>query len=414
MTKKVVVTGTGAISAIGRTALKNWANALEGRSGVSGIIAFDPSDSNIKVAAQIHNFPSKSELSTKEIRRTDRFEQLALIAADEAMNQSGLVVAEENQDRIGVFVSTATGGISSLNESYETLFFEGGKKISPFTSAKFMSNGAAGLISIRFRAKGPAMATLSACASGADGIGIGWHLIRSGVIDAAITGASEAAISPLSIASLDRTGAMSRRDENSPPTPQPFDRDRDGFVMGEGAAILILENEDFARSRGAEILAELSGYGASADAFHITAPPEQGEGAARAMSTALESAQLNVSQIHYINAHGTGTILNDVTETRAIKTVFGQYAKDIPVSSTKSMTGHMMGATGALEALFSIMALQDNSIPPTINLHNPDKECDLDYVPLEARTHFVSNSMSNSFGFGGHNAVLIFSEYRQQ
>jgi 3-oxoacyl-(acyl-carrier-protein) synthase len=274
-----------------------------------------------------------------------------------------------------------------------------------------MSNGAAGMTAIDFGFKGPSFSVASACASGADGIGMAWMLLRAGVIDVALAGASEATITPLGIAAFDRVGATSRRNDDYMMTPQPFDRDRDGLVMGEGAGILVLERESHARARGAVILAELAGYAATSDAYHITAPSENGEGGMRAIRAALEAAQVNLDEVDYINAHGTATVLNDLSETRAIKAAFGNIAYNIPVSSTKSMTGHMMGATGALEAIFCVQAIQDALVPPTIHFQTPDPECDLDYVPNKAREKTVRIALSNAFGFGGHNAVLVIRHY---
>jgi 3-oxoacyl-(acyl-carrier-protein) synthase len=299
-----------------------------------------------------------------------------------------------------------------LQDSIFTLNAEGPRRISPFVIPMLMSNGAAGMLAIDYGIKGPTFSVASACASGADGIGTAWMMLRHGVIDAALVGASDATITPIGIASFDRLGALSRRNEDFSMTPQPFDKHRDGLVMGEGAAVLVLETEQHARARGAEILAELAGYAATADAFHITAPAEDGSGSGLAMSLALQSAGVNTDQVDYINAHGTATPLNDLSETRAIKAAFGDLAYNIPISSTKSMTGHMMGATGALEAVFCVQAVRNKVIPPTIHYETPDPECDLDYVPNQARELDVDVAISNAFGFGGHNAVLVIKKYR--
>jgi 3-oxoacyl-[acyl-carrier-protein] synthase II len=301
------------------------------------------------------------------------------------------------------------GGLSSLQDTILTVAHEGPRRVSPFAIPMLMSNGGAGMISIDNGFRGPSFSVASACASGADGIGMAWMMLRAGVIDIAVAGASETTISTVGVASFDRLGAMSRRNNSS--TPAPFDRDRDGLVMGEGAAVLVLERESTALQRGADILAELAGYAASADAFHVTAPAEDGVGGALAMRKALQAAGVDPHEVGYINAHGTATPLNDLAETRSIKAAFGDFAYNIPVSSTKSMTGHMMGATGALEAIFCVKAIRESTIPPTINYNTPDPECDLDYVPNEARSAAIHIAISNAFGFGGHNAVLVLRKY---
>jgi 3-oxoacyl-(acyl-carrier-protein) synthase len=309
---------------------------------------------------------------------------------------------------VGVIVSSAIGGIGSFEEGVNVVLGKGPRRVNPFLIPMLMPNGAAGLIGITHGMQGPAFSVASACASGVDALGMGWMMLKTGMIDAAVTGASESTITPTSVAAFDRLGAMTRRRDD---VPQPFDANRDGLVMGEGSAVLVLERESFARGRGAEILAELAGYAATADAFHITAPAENGAGGSRAMKLALELARIESEEVDYINAHGTSTPLNDASETRAIKAAFGDMAYKIPVSSTKSMTGHMMGATGALEAVFCVQAVQENIIPPTINYQTPDPECDLDYVPNEARHATVDVAISNAFGFGGHNAVLVVRKY---
>jgi beta-ketoacyl-acyl-carrier-protein synthase II len=351
-------------------------------------------------------------MEPREARRRDRFVQLAAAAAQEAMRQSGLEITEENAVRTGVIVSSAIGGLKSIQDALFTLKDEGPRRISPFMIPMLMSNGAAGMLAIDYGIRGPCFSVASACASGADGIGTAWQLLRVGTIDAALAGASESTVTAIGIAAFDRLGAMSRRSEDYSMTPQPFDKNRDGLVMGEGAAILVLETERHARARGAQILAELAGYAATADAFHVTAPAEDGSGGSLAMRLAIASAGLNPDQVDYINAHGTATPLNDISETRAIKSAFGELAYNIPISSTKSMTGHMMGATGALEAVFCVEAVRDNVIPPTIHYQTPDPECDLDYVPNQARELDVDVALSNAFGFGGHNAVLVIKKYR--
>lgn len=412
MDEKVVITGLGAVSPIGLSAEESWRNAIAGKSGVGRLTAFDASNFLVQIACELKGFNPEDYMEAKEARRRDRVEQLAAVAAKEAIHQAGLMANEDNAERIGVIVSSAIGGLATLEENIIIIHRDGPRRASPFAIPMLMANGAAGMIAIDYGFRGPCFSVASACASGADGIGMAWMLLRAGIIDAAVTGASEATITKTGFGTFDRLGAMSRRNTDFSHTPQPFDRDRDGLVMGEGAAILILERESIALKRGAEILAELAGYGATADAFHITAPSEDGAGGARAMQLAMQAARINTEAVDYINAHGTATPLNDLSETKAIKTTFGERAYHIPISSTKSMTGHMMGATGALEAVFCTYAVQQDIIPPTIHYQNPDPQCDLDYVPNEARQHRVRVALSNAFGFGGHNAVLIVRNYQ--
>ncbi len=410
MSERVVVTGMGALSPLGHSAQESWQNAIAGESGLGPITLFDPSDYLIKVACEVKGFDPKNYMHPREARRQDRFEQMAIAVAREAIEDSGLEITEENAGRIGVIVSSAIGGIESLQNGVLVMEKSGPRRVSPFLIPMLMPNGGAGLIGIESGCQGPAFSVASACASGADGIGVAWMMLKAGMIDAAIAGASETAITRVGVAAFDRLGAMSRR-EDDPMTPQPFDQNRDGLVMGEGAAVLVLELESHARERGADIYAELVGYGCTADANHITAPAEDGAGGAKAMKMALDSAGLNPEDVGYINAHGTATPLNDAAETRAIKAAFGDVAYNIPISSTKSMTGHMMGATGALEALYCVKAVHEDVIRPTINYQTPDPECDLDYVPNQARETPVEAAISNAFGFGGHNTVLAVKKY---
>jgi 3-oxoacyl-[acyl-carrier-protein] synthase II len=412
MPERVVITGVGAVSPLGLTAEESWQNALKGVSGVGPITQFDASGFQVQIAAEVKNFKPDEYMHSREVRRRDRTEQLAAVAAQEAIRQAGLKANEENAGRIGVTVSSAIGGLSAFQEAVHVVRDEGPRRISPFSITMLMANGSSGLIAIDYGFKGPCFSIISACASGSDSIGTAWMLIRSGVIDAAVTGGTESTISPVGVAAFDRVGAMSHRNGLPPTTPQPFDRERDGLVMGEGAAVLVLESESYARQRGAEIIAELAGYAATADAYHITAPSEDGSGGSKAMRLAMAAAGVNLNDVDYISAHGTATPLNDLSETRAIKDAFGELAYNIPVSSTKSMTGHMMGATGALEAIFCAKAVGDNAIPPTINYHTPDPDCDLDYVPNQARQVSVKVALSNSFGFGGHNSVLVIKQYQ--
>jgi 3-oxoacyl-[acyl-carrier-protein] synthase II len=417
MEERIVITGMGAVSPIGLSVAESWKNACEGVSGVGPITLFDASDLQVQIACEVKNFVPENYLPAREARRRDRYQLLAAAAVKEAVAQSGIQQDGIDPTRVGVILSSAIGGFKSIQETVLTLHEQGPRKISPFAIPMLMSNGAAGNVSIDYGFCGPSFSVASACASGADGIGTAWMMLRTGMIDAAVTGGCETTLTDVGVATFDRLGAMSRRNEpdgngrNPYRTPSPFSRDRDGLVMGEGAAVLILERESSARRRGAVILAELAGYGASADAYHITAPQEDGQGSARAMLQAMEAARVNQDEIGYINAHGTATQLNDLAETRAIKSAFGNIAYNIPVSSTKSMTGHMMGATGALEAVFCAQAVRDGVLPPTINYHEPDPDCDLDYVPNEARTAKIKIAVSNAFGFGGHNAVLVIKGY---
>jgi len=412
MPERVVITGVGAVSPLGLTASESWENALAGVSGAGPITAFDASGYQVRIACEVKGFKPENYMEAREARRRDRFTQLAAAAAQEAIQQSGLEVTPANAGRIAVIVSSAIGGLKSLQDGMFTLKDEGPRRLSPFLIPMLMSNGAAGMLAIDHGIKGPCFSVASACASGADGIGTSWMLLRSGVVDVALAGASEATITELGVGAFDRLGAMSRRNDDYSMTPQPFDRERDGLVMGEGAGILVLETESHARKRGAEILAELAGYASTADAYHITAPAEDGAGGAMAMRLAMDAAEVNPGDVDYINAHGTATPLNDLSETRAIKAAFGDLAYNIPVSSTKSMTGHMMGATGALEAIFCVQVVRHDRIPPTMHYQTPDPECDLDYVPNQAREKKVDVVLSNAFGFGGHNAVLVVKKYR--
>jgi 3-oxoacyl-[acyl-carrier-protein] synthase II len=408
--EKVVITGMGTINALGKSVAETWEAICSGVSGVGPITLFDASGFQVRMACEVKNFNPDEYIPAKEARRRDRFEQFAAVAAAEAIKNSGINL-EENSERTGVVISSAIGGFTSILDGEHTLQEQGPRRVSPFLIPMLMSNGAAGMTAIDFGLKGPSFSVASACASGADGIGLAWTMLRSGIIDVALAGASEATITPLGVAAFDRVGASSRRSDDFSMTPQPFDKNRDGLVMGEGAGILVLERESQARSRGARILAELAGYAATSDAYHITAPSENGEGGARAIRAALETAQVNLDEVDYINAHGTATVLNDLSETRAIKAAFGNIAYNIPVSSTKSMTGHMMGATGALEVIFCVQAIREGLIPPTIHYQTPDPECDLDCVPNQAREKAVKLAISNAFGFGGHNAVLAVRRY---
>jgi 3-oxoacyl-[acyl-carrier-protein] synthase II len=409
--ERVVITGMGTVNPLGLTVEESWRNAVNGVSGVGPITLFDSAPLNVHFAAEVKGFEPDKYMDAKEARRRDRFEQLGTAAARDALASSGLEITEANAGRVGVLVSSAIGGIKSLQDAVITNHTEGPRRVSPFLIPMLMPNGAAGMIAIDHQIKGPCFSVASACASGSDGIGTAFLMLKAGMIDAALAGAAEMTICAVGVAAFDRVGAMSRRNADYSMAPQPFDKNRDGLVMGEGAAVLVLERESEARARGANILAELAGYGATADAFHVTAPHEQGAGGSAAMQMALASAGANMDELGYINAHGTGTSLNDQSETRAVKAAFGERAYNIPISSTKSMTGHMMGATGALEAIFCVQAIRDGLLPPTIHYETPDPECDLDYIPNQAREKKIDLVISNAFGFGGHNAVLAIRKY---
>ncbi len=409
--RRVVITGMGAVSPVGNTAGESWTNIVEGVSGVGPITLFETGDLLVQIACEVKGFDPEGYMGRREARRIDRFQQFGIAAAEQAIEQAGLEVRPEEASRAAVIISSAVGGMWSMEEGMIAFTEKGPRRVSPFIIPKFMSNGAAGLVSIRNGFKGPTYSVASACASGSDAIGHAALMIRSGAVDVAVAGGADATISRIGISGFDRLKAMSRHNEDYSDTPAPFDKDRDGLVMGEGAAAIVLEDLDRAHDRGAEILGELVGYSSTSDSFHITAPAEDGAGGAAAMVGAIEMAGVNPDQVDYISAHGTATLLNDLSETRAIKAAFGEAAYDIPISSTKSMTGHMMGATGALEAIVCIEAIRNDIVPPTIHYRTPDPECDLDYVPNEARQVKVDVAISNAFGFGGHNAVLAFQGF---
>ena len=410
---RVVITGMGTVNPLGLTVEESWGRAVRGVSGVGPITHFDSLPLAVHIAAEVKSFDPTRYMDAKEARRRDRFQLLSVPAVQEAMAQSGLVITPQNAPRVGVVISSAVGGISAIQAAADTLAESGPRRLSPFLIPMMMANGASGMAAVDFGAMGPNFSIASACASSNDAIGMGWMMLRAGTIDAAIVGGAEATLILIGIAAFDRTGALSHRNADHHLTPAPFDKHRDGLVMGEGASALVLETEQHARSRGAAILAEVAGYGASADAFHVTAPRDDGAGGALAIAQALRSAGAEPGEVDYINAHGTGTQLNDLSETRAIKAALGETAYHIPISSTKSMTGHMMGASAALEAIFCVQTIRTGAIPPTAHLHTPDPECDLDYVPLEARRLPVRLALSNAFGFGGHNSVLAFRAYSE-
>ena len=410
--EKIVITGMGTVNPLGLSVDESWQAAVRGVSGVGPITQFDTTDYLVKIACEVKNFAPENYIEAKEARRRDRYEQFAAAAVKEAMTHSGLHVTEAGAPRIGVVISAAIGGLKSLEEAIITINESGPRRVSPFLIPMLMPNGASGLTAIDYGIKGPCISVASACASGADGIGTAWMMLRNGTLDVALAGASEATICRTGVGSFDRVGAMSRRNDDYSMTPQPFDKNRDGLVMGEGAAVLVLETESHAKARGANILAELAGYASTADAFHVTAPHEEGAGGAQAIRQALASAHINPEDVGYISAHGTGTQLNDLSETKAVKAAFGAQAYQTPISSTKSMTGHMMGATGALEAIFCVQAIREGLLPPTIHYETPDPDCDLDYIPNKAREKKIEVAISNAFGFGGHNAVLVVRKYQ--
>jgi len=407
----VVFTGLGTVSPLGLTVKETWDACIKGVSGIGPITLFDSTDWSVHISAEVKNFDPSKYMDFKEARRRDRFQQFGVAAAKEALADSGLEVTDANSGRIGVFVASAVGGLQAYQDTVTTMIQSGPRRMNPFTIPMMMVNGASGFVAIDNGIRGPNMCITSACAAGVDSIGMAAELIKAGRIDAALAGGAEASATASGIGAFDRMGALSRQNDDWSGTPAPFDKNRDGLVMGEGSAVVMIEDLDHAKARGAHIWGELIGYGATCDAFHITAPQEDGAGAAGAMAQALADAHLNVDEVDYISAHGTATHLNDRIETKAIKTVFGEQAYQVPVSSTKSMTGHMIAATGTLETIFCLLAMRDSIIPPTIHYQTPDPECDLDYVPNVAREHKVNVAISNAFGFGGHNGVLAVKRF---
>jgi len=408
---RVVITGMGTVNPCGLDVESTWDNLIRGQSGIGPITLFDSSSLNVRIAAEVKGFDPTEWMDAREARRCDRYTQFATASTIQAIKQAGLTIDESNADDVGVIIGSAVGGFQSYFDCVETYIKHGPRRMNPFTMTMFIVDSAPAHIAISLGARGPNLAVVSACAAGADAIGLAYETIARGDAKAIICGGSEATVTPVGIAAFDRLGAMTRENDNPTRACRPFSADRAGLVMGEGAGIIILESLESALARGAEPLAEIIGYGCTCDAFHISAPLENGAGAAKAMQLALKHAGLRPEDVDYINAHGTGTALNDVMETRAIKTVFGPRAYTIPISATKSMTGHMMGATGALEAILCVQVIRTGCIPPTLNITVPDPECDLDYVPNAARQMAVRVAMSNAFGFGGHNAVLIIKRY---
>lgn len=412
MTRRVVVTGMGMISPLGYNVAETWEKIVAGKSGVGPITRFDASRFSVKIAAEVKNWDPTQFMPAKEARRRDAYQQFIAVAARECINDGGFTVDENAPGRSGVIIGSAVGGVSAYYNEAMMIFETGDpRKITPFGIPMFMVNGGSDNVAIETGAMGPSYTPVSACATGADCIGVAFDLIRLGRLDQALAGAGEAPIFPIGIAAFDRTGACSRETDAPERSPRPFAKDRPGLVFSEGAAVIALEELEHARARGAHIYGEIIGYGSNSDAFHITAPQPDGSGAAEAIRIALEDARLSGAALDYINAHGTGTGLNDGMETKAVRIALGTRAYDVPMSSTKSMTGHAMGATAAMEAIFSLLAIRDNVAPPTINLDEPDPECDLDYVPHTARQMRIDTAMSNSFGFGGHNVSLVFRRF---
>ena len=411
---RVVATGIGVLCPLGLDMSTTWQGLIAGKSGIDYITLFDPESLDTKFAGEVKGFEPTNYISRKDARHMDRFTHLAVAASLQAVEQSGIQINSSNQDSIGVIIGSGIGGLTTLFEQIKVLLEKGPNRVNPFLVPMMITDMAAAQVSIALGLKGPNLCITSACSSGSDAIGAAYELIKRGDTQAMIAGGSESIINPIGIAAFNALNAISTRNSEPQLASRPFDTERDGFVIGEGAGILILENLAHAQKRRANILAEVIAYGASGDAYHITQPIESGEGAARAMQVALNKAGLATTEVDYINAHGTSTVLNDKTETKAIKTVFGDHAYHIPISSTKSMIGHLIGASGAVEAAICIMAIQHGLIPPTINLTHPDPECDLDYVPNVARRAKVTTAMSNSFGFGGHNSVLVFREYAER
>ena len=410
MTKEVVITGIGMISPVGNSVDDSWDNLIKGNSGIDIIKSFDPSDFETKIAGEIKDFDPIDLIGKKEARRMDRFSQLALIAAQEALHSAQLKIDETNENRVSVMITSGIGGIITISEQINIMRDKGPSRISPFLVPMMLPDMASGQVSMKLGAKGPNFAVVSACASGGDSIGVASEFIKSDRVDIVLAGGSEAAICPIGIAGFNACHALSKNNSSPKQASKPFDKNRDGFVLGEGAAVLVLESRESADKRNVNILATLAGYGSSADANHITQPAPGGEGGVRAMNEAIDNAEINSNQINYINAHGTSTPLNDKFETMAMKTVFGNEINNIAISSTKSMTGHLLAASGAVEAVISVKSLNENIVPPTINFSEQDPECDLNYTPNKSLHKELSYTMSNSFGFGGHNCSLIFSK----
>jgi 3-oxoacyl-[acyl-carrier-protein] synthase II len=412
MNRRVVITGLGVVTPVGNDLETFWSNLKNGVSGIELVQAFDTTGYDCRIGGEVRNFNPKDYFNnSKDARRTDRFSQLAMAAAKLAMADCGVDLEKVDRNRFGAIVSSGIGGLKTLEDQHAILLAKGPSRVSPFTIPMLISNMGSGLISMEFGLMGPNLCIVTACATSNNAIGESWRMIKFGDADMFLAGGSEASIVTVGMAAFSAMKALSTRNDDPHAASRPWDRDRDGFVMGEGAGVVVVEELEHAKARGAKIYCELTGYGLSADAYHMTAPPPDGDGAVRAMQMALDHAKITPGQVDYVNAHATSTGLGDVCETRAIKTVFGQYAKTVSISSTKSMTGHLLGGAGAVEMAACALAIRDSVIPPTINLENPDEECDLDYTPNVAKEKKVRIVVNNSFGFGGHNATLVAAEF---
>ncbi len=413
MTRRVVVTGIGLVTPVGNDTPSTWQALLEGRSGVGPITYFDASKHEARIAAEVKGFDPLKYMDRKVARRNDQFVQFALVAAKQALADSGFTITEENADEVGVIIGSGIGGLHACQREFKTLFDKGPDRVSPFFITQFISDMAAGIVSIELNARGPNFATVSACATGANAIGEAAEMIRRGDAIAMLAGGTESGVTAIGIASFASMHALSRRNDDPSHASRPFDAERDGFVLGEGAGVLLLEDEEHARARGARVYAELASYASTADAFHVTEPAPEGTGLARAIKRTLEKGGIRPEEVDYINAHGTATVYNDKNETAAIKTALGVHAYKTPISSTKSMIGHTLGAAGGIEAGIVALAINTGMLPPTINLEHPDPECDLDYIPNTAREAKINVALSNSMGFGGHNVVLALRRYAE-
>ena len=413
MTDRVVVTGIGLVTPVGSDRKSTWDSLMAGKSGIDYISLFDAEGFTSRIAAEVDGFDAAALLGRKEAKRLDRFSQFAAVASLEAIEDAGIDMATEDADRVGVLIGSGVGGIITITEQHKVMLDKGPKRVSPFLVPMMLGDMASGQVSMMIGAKGPNFSTVSACATGADSIGEALEMIRRGRADVVIAGGTEAAVCEIGVAGFNSCMALSTRNDDPQGASRPFDSGRDGFVLGEGAGVLVLESIEHAEKRGANVLAELVGYGASSDSHHVTQPHPEGEGAARAMKWALDDAKLQPEDVVYINAHGTSTPMNDKFETIAMKRMFGDHAYKLAISSTKSMTGHLLGAAGGIEAAFSVLAVKEGAIPPTINLEIPDPDCDLNYTPNKAVKQEVEVAMSNVFGFGGHNASLVFKSFQQ-
>ena len=413
MTDRVVVTGIGLVTPVGLNSESTWNSLVEGRSGIDYISLFDAEGYESRIAGEVDEFDATTALGRKEVKRLDRFSQFACVAAIEALEHANLNMEKEDADRVGVLIGSGVGGIITITDQHKILLQKGPKRVSPFLVPMMLGDMASGQVSMMIGAKGPNFSTVSACATGADSIGEALEMIRRGRADVVIAGGTEAAVCEIGVAGFNSCMALSTRNEDPQGASRPFDSDRDGFVLGEGAGLLVLESLEHAQQRGANILAEMSGYGASSDAHHVTQPHPEGEGAAQAMKWAIEDAGITPDKVDYINAHGTSTPLNDKYETIAMKRMYGDHAYKLAISSTKSMTGHLLGAAGGIEAAFTVLTIKNGIVPPTINIDNPDPDCDLNYIPNTAKKQPVNVAMSNSLGFGGHNASLVFERFTQ-